>query len=199
MSSRESDPSVESGRRRVPVTSPALLVVFIAAAVWFLLVLTSPLMVPANTLTDLSGTTGLRDNDEQFAGLGPVAKAVYIIGDIECHQLAERSYFINGNQMPFCARDVGIFAGVAAGFGLATFVVMNINPLLLMIGLIPMGVDGGVQLVTAYESTNPLRLGTGILAGASLALIIAAFVFAFQADKCKAGRGADDRSGQDDS
>jgi uncharacterized membrane protein len=175
-----------------------LLVVFVAAAVWFLLVLTSPLMVPTDTLTDLSGTTGLRDNDDQFAGLNPVARAVYVLGDIECHQLAERSYFINGNQMPFCSRDVGIFAGVAAGFGLATFFAVNINPVLLMLGLVPMGVDGGVQLVTAYESTNPLRLGTGLLAGASLALIIAAFVFAFRADRPNTEEGPDDRPGQDD-
>lgn len=170
---------------------------FAAAAVWFLLVLTSPLMVPADTLTDLSGTTGLRDNDDQFDGLNPVARAVYVLGDIECHQLAERSYFINGNQMPFCARDVGIFAGVAVGFGLATFAAVNINPILLMLGLVPMGVDGGVQLVTAYESTNPLRLGTGLLAGASLALIIAAFVFAFRAESPKAGGGDDGRSEHD--
>lgn len=199
MSLRSSEANGGRAGARLPVTSPVLLAMFMAATVWFLLVLVSPLLVPADTLSDLSGTTGLRDNDDQFSGLNPVAKAVYVIGDIECHQLAERSYFINGNQMPFCTRDVGIFAGLAVGFGLATFVFVKINPLLLLLGLVPMGLDGGAQLLTAYESNNPLRLTTGLIAGASLALILAAFVFAFQADRMRPGGVVDSGSEPDGS
>ena len=181
---------------RLTVTSMVLLAVFVAATVWLLLVVLSPMMVPADTLQDLSGSVGLRDNDDQFADLGPVVKAVYVFGDLECHQIAERSYFLNGNQMPFCARDLGIFAGLAAGFGLATFVALNINPVFLLFGLVPLGLDGGVQLVSDYESTNPLRLLTGIVAGVSLALLLASFVFAFKEEP--RGRAVDDRAGPGD-
>jgi hypothetical protein len=119
------------------ITSPVLFTVFLAAAVWFALVVTAPLMVPHGTFTDLSGTTATHDNEDLFDQVHPLPHAVYWIGDGECHTLANRSYFLNGNQMPFCARDVGLFAGVAIGFGIAAFVRFKINPLLALVGIAP--------------------------------------------------------------
>lgn len=173
---------------RIPwVTSGAVLLMFAVSAAWAALVFASPLMVPAGTLTDLSGLVGVHDNDELFEGLSPVPYAVYWAGDGECHQLANRSFFINGNQMPFCARDVGLFVGLAAASGVATFVRYKINPLLVLAGLVPIGLDGGIQLVTDYESNNLLRVATGLLAGAVLALLLAHFMFALQDDKPREG------------
>ncbi len=40
------------------------------------------------------------------------------------------------------------------------------------IGIAPMGIDGTVQLLTAYESNNFLRVVTGISAGTVLALFL---------------------------
>lgn len=160
------------------ITSGVLLALLIASAVWVALNVAAPFMVPSNTLLDLSGTVGLRENEDQFEPLAALPRALYVMGDIECHQLAERSYFLNGNQMPFCARDLGLFVGLMVGFGIATFLAIQVNPVLLLLGLGPMGVDGGLQLVTEYESTNPLRLATGIIAGASLALLLAVFILA---------------------
>ncbi len=122
---------------------------------------------------------------------------VYAIGDINCHQKYERSWEINGNQMPVCTRDVGIFFGFFVGcliFGLRganrwtirdTF--LSIFPdskisylyerdlrlhatyFLIFIGLLPMAIDGFTQLfLDSYESNNPLRLITGFFAGAVL-------------------------------
>lgn len=166
--------------RPVRITSGVLLILFAASALWVILILAAPFMVPSNTLLDLSGTVGMRENDAQFESLGVVPRTIYIIGDIECHQLPERSYFLNGNQMPFCARDLGLFAGLMAGFGLATLIVVELNPVLFLLGLVPLGLDGGIQLVTDYESVNPLRLATGIVAGAALALLLSLFVFALR-------------------
>lgn len=169
--------------RTFRITSGVLLVLFGASMLWLLLALASPFMVPSNTLLDLSGTVGMRENDAQFDSLSLVPRTIYVIGDIECHQLAERSYFLNGNQMPFCARDLGLFAGLAAGFGIATLMVVKLNPLLFMLGLVPLGLDGGIQFVTDYESTNPLRLATGLVAGASLALLLAMFVLELRSER----------------
>ncbi len=166
-------------------TSPVILVLFILTSLWLALVVTSPLMVPKDTLRDLSGVVGLHDNDAQFAGLSPLPHAIYWIGDGECHQIASRSYFLNGNQLPFCSRDLGIFLGLASGFGLVAFRKIKIKPWLALAGLAPIAIDGGLQLVTSYESTNPLRLATGILAGVALALLMAHFVFVFKEDKPK--------------
>ena len=169
--------------RTIRITSGVLLVLFGASMLWLVLALASPFMVPSNTLLDLSGTVGMRENDAQFDSLSLVPRTVYVIGDIECHQLAERSYFLNGNQIPFCARDLGLFAGLAAGFGIATLMVVKLNPLLFMLGLVPLGLDGGIQFVTDYESTNPLRLATGLVAGASLALLLAMFVLELRSER----------------
>ena len=168
---------------RIPyVTSVALLIAFAFCLIWLLLVVSSPYMVPSSTLMDLSGSVNVRDNVDQFRDLDSLPKAVYSIGDVECHQIKERSYFLNGNEMPFCTRDLGLFAGLAGAFGLTTFYRLRYNPLLLMLGLVPLGLDGGIQLVTDYESNNPVRLVTGIIAGAALALILAQFVFQMQDD-----------------
>jgi uncharacterized membrane protein len=165
------------------ITSPAVFVLFLLSAGWLVLVIVSPLLVPANTLRNLSGTVGTHDNEDQFANLTSIPKAIYWIGDGECHQIADRSYFINGNQMPFCARDLGLFVGLAFGFGLVSFYRYKIHPLYVLLGLVPLGIDGGLQLVTDYESNNPLRLGTGIVAGLSLSLLLAHFLFALQEER----------------
>lgn len=168
-------------RFRLPrITSKVVLTVFAATTFWAALVVTAPLMVPHGTLTDLSGTVGTHDNDDQFDSIGPLPHAVYWIGDGECHQMANRSLFLNGNQMPFCVRDLGLFLGLAAGFGVATFIAIRIHPVLVLIGLVPMAIDGGLQLVTEYVSNNPLRLVTGLVAGMALSLMFAHMIFAIQ-------------------
>ncbi|MEM0449518.1 MAG: DUF2085 domain-containing protein [Methanomassiliicoccales archaeon] len=139
---------------------------------WLFLVLISPLMLPENSIKDLSGTVNAIDNMESIANMNPIPAFVYWIGDINCHQMATRSYFLNGNQMPFCARDVGIFAGLVIGMILA--IIFNLNPAfrILMVGVIPMMIDGTLQLLSPYESSNQMRLITGIIAGSSLAIIL---------------------------
>ncbi len=164
------------------ITSGVLLILFVASTIWAALTVAAPLLVPSDTLLDLTGTVGMRENDAQFESLSIVPRTIYIIGDLECHQIAERSYFLNGNQMPFCSRDLGLFLGIALGFGIATLFFLQLNPTWLLIGLVPIGLDGGLQLVTEYESTNTLRLVTGVVGGAALALLLASFVFAFRED-----------------
>jgi len=171
---------------RLPrVTSRVALALMLLSAIWLALVVLSPFLVPSNTLKDLSGVVGGHENENQFKALGPVPHAVYWLGDAECHQLASRSYFLNGNQMPFCARDVGLLLGLVLGFGFAMFVRWKIPPLLVLLGLVPIAIDGGLQQVTSYESTNPLRVATGLVAGLVLALLLAHFLFVIEEDRAR--------------
>lgn len=48
-----------------------------------------------------------------------VAGAVYLFGRTICHQRPERSFHLNGVQLPVCARCLGLYAGAAAGAVLA--------------------------------------------------------------------------------
>lgn len=147
----------------------ALLIFFSA---WLALVVVAPFTLPAGSVTDLSGSVNHLDNQDQIAGMNPLAAAVYWIGDLNCHQLASRSFFLNGNEMPFCARDLGLFIGLVVGMAVALLTKVRPPVYLLALGVVPLGVDGLLQLLTEYESSNPVRLLTGILAGACLALMI---------------------------
>ena len=128
-----------------------------------------------------------------WSELNPVFGFVYAFGDINCHQKHDRSWSLNDNQMPVCTRDIGIFSGFFMGClffrlrGLNRWTVrdsflsvfddgsiesvyftdrrMRLMVLLLMLGIVPMAIDGFTQLLTEYESTNGVRVITGFMAG----------------------------------
>ena len=142
----------------------------------------APLTLPADSISDLTGKVGTVENADITEDMNPYAKYFYDAGDSNCHTKSERSFFINGNQMPFCARDVGIFFGITLGLLLTLFIRIELKWWWLIYGLVPIALDGGVQLLSssfginvlgyAYESINLLRILTGGLAGivTSLAL-----------------------------
>lgn len=90
-----------------------------------------------------------------------------------CHQLPERSYFINGYQLPVCVRCFGIYIGLLAG-ALIYPIFKKINSTnapkykYLYFILIPVIFDGLAQLLNIYSSPHYLRLITGIWASAGL-------------------------------
>ena len=132
---------------------------------WALLILTSPLMLEGGETGDLSGRVGIYDNKEVIQDMNPINKMVYYLGDLNCHQLSHRSYEYNENQMPFCARDVGIFVGLALGFIFAIGRKIELTLPLVILSLVPIGLDGTIQLLTDYESSNIKRIVTGLIAG----------------------------------
>ena len=132
---------------------------------WALLILTSPLMLNEGETGDLSGSVGIYDNKEVIQDMNPINKMVYYLGDLNCHQLSHRSYEYNENQMPFCARDAGIFVGLALGFIFAIGKKIELTLPLVILSLVPIGLDGTIQLFTDYESTNIKRIVTGLIAG----------------------------------
>lgn len=81
-----------------------------------------------------------------------------------CHRLPERSFFIKGKQMPLCARCTGILAGYLVGIILAIFG-YRINIIGAIIFIVPTGIDGFIQYIGKWQSTNSRRLITGVLAG----------------------------------
>lgn len=95
-----------------------------------------------------------------------------------CHQLPERSLFAGGLQLPVCARDTGIYLGFALGF----VVVMLLDrgrrprelprwPALALMGLfvLSMAIDGLTSYGGLRETTNAIRLATGLATGWALA------------------------------
>ncbi|MCI8418642.1 MAG: DUF2085 domain-containing protein [Lachnospiraceae bacterium] len=86
-----------------------------------------------------------------------------------CHQKPERSLFINGYQFPLCARCTGIALGYLAA--LITIPFYSFGYCITVL-LFPLAIDGTLQYVTAYESTNRKRVITGFLYGFAFTSII---------------------------
>ena len=139
---------------------------------WLSLLLISPYMIDNGTTGDLSGVVGKYDNKEVIEDMNIIAKSIYYIGDLNCHQLSHRSYSYNDNQMSFCARDTGIFIGLVLGFMYASRKKITLTLPLVIAALLPIGLDGTIQLLTDYESTNPKRLITGLIAGVATGIAI---------------------------
>lgn len=161
--------------------APRRYMLFIASilAAFSLAVIISPLTLPTGSVPDLDGSIGVVDNWERLRDVPWLQKAVYLIGDVNCHQQAERSFQVNGNQMPFCARDLGIMMGAAAGTMLFMLRGRRAHWELLLLILMPMALDGGLQALTSYESDNAIRLATGAMAGLAVGWGAGALVLNF--------------------
>ena len=145
-----------------------LLVFFVLFLLWIVLQFLAPLSLSQDSVNDLSGLVGISDNEELSREMPFPLNLVYSAGDRLCHQKAERSFFINDNQMPFCSRCTAIWLGLAIGLGLMVFYRIQLNEKFLfaiIIGLMPIGIDGVGQLFGFWESANIIRFITGLLAG----------------------------------
>lgn len=151
-----------------------LVLAFAFLLFWFIGNVVSPYLAPAGTI-DLgnSGLVGMDHEDEISQINNSFARFFYKMGDGNCHQRASRSLFLNDNQMPFCSRCTAIFLGMAIGMAIMIFLEMELNVIWIILGFAPIGVDGGLQLITGYESSNPVRFSTGLLAGMVTAIALA--------------------------
>ena len=159
--------------------SKAATIFFAIFLIWFLLQVFAPLALPSDSVKDLTGITVVEDNKILIDEMPFPWGSIYSSGDKLCHEKAERSFFINGNQMPFCARCTAIWLGLAIGVGLMIFLKVELNEkfiFLIIIGVVPIAVDGLGQLFGFWESTNLIRVITGlligILCGAAIGIIV---------------------------
>ena len=166
------------------------LTILIFTIIWSATLFLAPASLQPGTVVDLDGKANMIDYQSKWNELPIPQRIIYYIGDLHCHQIANRSYFINGNQMPVCSRDVGVFVGCNFGIALVFFVDAKLSPtraflnlfikkkkleklehrriyvsIILIISALPLVIDGFYQAITAYESTNEIRLITGLIVG----------------------------------
>lgn len=96
-----------------------------------------------------------------------------ILFRIMCHGIRERCLLLFDVPMPICARCVGIYTGLLAG--IALFLLLPVlrertMRIVAFLAVTPLAIDGFTQLAGLRESTNPLRLSTGIVAGLALGM-----------------------------
>lgn len=143
-----------------------------------------PLALPADTV-----------RLPMLTSLGQPSTWPYAFGALVCHQWPDRSFALAGNQLPVCERCLAVEFGMVAAFGaavvvkppsgffpsLAAFLPRRMRSpfAILAVGLalmLPMVLDGGLQLVTAYVSGTPQRFVTGFVYGIGQAGLVIGFV-----------------------
>lgn len=100
-----------------------------------------------------------------------------------CHCRADRSFSYKGKPFPICARCTGELIGIL--FSLLSCFFFRAPAAVCGALLLPLVVDGVVQLKTPYESNNIMRLITGCLFGYGLCQLflitsIGAFRFGYR-------------------
>ncbi|MCM1329325.1 MAG: DUF2085 domain-containing protein [Ruminococcus sp.] len=96
---------------------------------------------------------------------------------VGCHQMAERSFFINNRQFPVCARCTGVFIGYALAVPAFAFFITPMWVCLLF--CLIMFLDWLIQHLKIRESNNIRRFITGIIGGygfLSLEINVVAFI-----------------------
>lgn len=95
------------------------------------------------------------------------------MGSAVCHQMAERSFIVEGMQMPFCARCTGIYIG--AFFAFCYFFLKKrmygntftlTQAVITGMMILPIGIDGTGSYLGFWESSQGMRIFTGSLVGA---------------------------------
>ncbi|OPY28405.1 MAG: hypothetical protein A4E28_01577 [Methanocella sp. PtaU1.Bin125] len=126
--------------------------------------------------------------------LQSIADVIHLVYHATCHQLPERSLFIGEYEMAVCSRCFAIYVAFLAGCVLFAFVrtKLKIWSLFWFAALcVPMAIDGfaqlfrvplprafgpGGELVWMAESTNEIRVITGLIFGFACALYVMPFM-----------------------
>ena len=104
------------------------------------------------------------------SGHGEIARGIYGAFRVLCHQLPERSYFIDGHKLAVCSRCTGIYGGFALTLLLYPLIrSLKTTALLarkwLVLATIPTLIDFSLTFFGIWENTHTSRLLTGLLLG----------------------------------
>lgn len=196
-------PSMASGIWTRLTWSKALLALLALNLVWTASLFLAPFTVsPGSFYDETRGGANVLDFASVWEALPLYARVVYTFGDVQCHQLAYRSFELNGNQFPIDARMTSMYVFANLGLVAAAFakpasttgeVILNGLPsslrralarigaaraggIVVFVGLLPIAVDGFTQLLTPYESTNLTRVLTGAPGGFVGGLLVGAML-----------------------
>jgi uncharacterized membrane protein len=110
-------------------------------------------------------------------GHASAAQVIYQAFGHVCHQIPERSFFMDGHPFAVCSRCTGIYAGFLAAiitYPLARSLRQTEAPARkwLFIAAAPLVVDFGLEVLGIWHNTHYSRLATGTLLGAAVVFYI---------------------------
>jgi uncharacterized membrane protein len=112
-------------------------------------------------------------------------KLIFAVGSLICHQRPDRSFFVDGHQLPVCARCTGLYLSAALGLiawlGLKTarrWQPVAIDPRraarLIVIAAVPTAVSVATGTLGVWDGSNVTRALLAIPLGAGAGAIVAA-------------------------
>lgn len=172
------------------------LAIFLISLLFVVLCFLIPFCEPSGTID--KGTFDVAWEADHFQISQLISRMIYDFGDVMCHQRPERSWFVNGNQLPLCIRCMAISFGMVFIFGIAwrvgpfdtfrgtlsrLFGLSERNRqkcffvlLILCLLAFPMIIDGFSQIFFPYESNVIMRVVTGFLYGIAQGAVIIALI-----------------------
>lgn len=134
-----------------------------------------PFTMPYGNVSGLSGTPLIMDFGHLWVDLDPLSAVTYGFGDVLCHQQCDRSFVLNGSQMPVCVRDVfivsGFLLGLLASFVHRTELVTRHVVAMVLVSTVLMLADHTVQMVFGLDV--PLtRAITGAVFGMAISIAV---------------------------
>lgn len=104
------------------------------------------------------------------SGHSTLARGIYGAFAVLCHQIPERSYFIDGHQFAVCARCTGVYGGFTLMLLLYPLISSLKNTVTpprrwLILSTVPLVVDVSVNFFGLCQNTHTSRLLTGALLG----------------------------------
>ena len=141
------------------------------AVAWLLLVVTAPLLWT------------------------PLATLAYAAGSLICHQLPERSFHVQGSQLPVCARCVGLYGGGALGSlaGIAVFRSAlrrwRVSPTRLIwigtaVAAIPTAVTFALEWGFGWRISNIVRALAAVPLGLAVAFVVVNALATLHYEQC---------------
>lgn len=118
--------------------------------------------------------------------LAPIAKAndltgvslpIYKFFSFICHQQAERSFHVAGEQFGVCSRCFGVYFGLLLGFVIYPLwrnisEIESLPRVWLFLSLIPITIDWSLTMFGIWENTHLSRFVTGMILGFACATFI---------------------------
>ena len=136
----------------------------------------------------------------------PVAAVTYLFGSLICHQLPDRSFHLDGAQLPVCARCLGIYAGTAlmtlsrlagspprtlARWGAipesdpSTRRLRGLTPRAMLIaGAAPTIVTVVLEMLGVWSASNVLRAVAGLALGSAVAFVVTGAAATLHYERC---------------
>jgi uncharacterized membrane protein len=129
-----------------------------------------------------------------------LATVIYAAGSVICHQLPERSFHLDGFQIPVCARCLGIYAGAAAGATIHVLGALATGSMrwriltsqaarrVFFVTALPTALTVGLEWARVWAGTNTARAIAGVALGIGGALVVMSAVATLHYSACQRRR-----------